>query len=302
MKFSIIIPTYNRAKFISNTIKDVISQTYYNWELIIIDDGSTDNTKKIVSNFLTDKRIKYIYQKNQERSAARNNGIKKANGDYICFIDSDEKLNPNHIQKISNGIKKNEFKVGVYHYDIGFLFPDSKNNYIRKGKDFGFPVNPNELTSTIIGVPQLCLPKSIMKEYYFNSKITIGEDVELLFRIIEKYPIFYIKGETTISEIEHENRSVNKSTNSCLKEQETFKLIFKRGHPGNKVSWKFKRKKWGTIYLRLCYYYFHKKNRKLIAKNAMLSLINDPFDKFNFKINILFHSIFRFSKIKKLFN
>lgn len=302
MKFSIIIPTYNREKYIINTIKSIISQTYTNWELIIIDDGSTDNTKEKITPFFKDNHIKYIYQKNSERSIARNNGIKIATGDYICFVDSDEKLNSNHLEKISNGIKKNNFKIGVYHYDIGFIYPEKINNYIRKGKNFNFPINPNKLISIIIGVPQLCIPKSIMKEFQFDSKISIGEDIELLFRITKKYPIFYIEGKTTIFEIEHENRSVNKSTNSCLKEQETFKLIFKKGHPGNKVSWKFKKKKWGTIYLRICYYYYHKKNRKLVAKNAMLSLINDPFDKFKFKTNILIKSIFHFSEIKKLLN
>lgn len=302
MKFSIIIPTYNREKYIINTIKNIISQTYTNWELLIIDDGSTDNTKEKINPFLKDNRIKYIYQKNSERSIARNNGIKTATGDYICFVDSDEKLNTNHLEKILNGIKKNNFKIGVYHYDIGFIYPEKKNNYIRKGKNFNYPINPDELISIIIGVPQLCIPKSIMKEFQFDSKISIGEDVELLFRITKKHPIFYIEGKTTIFEIEHEKRSVNKSTNSCLKEQETFKLIFKKGHPGNKVSWKFKRKKWGIIYLRTCYYYVHKKNRKLVTKNAMLSLINDPFDKFKFKTNILIKSIFHFSEIKKLLN
>ena len=72
MKFSIIIPTYNRAKFISNTIKDVISQTYYNWELIIIDDGSTDNTKQKIDPFLDDISNKLFFTKKQlERSVAK---------------------------------------------------------------------------------------------------------------------------------------------------------------------------------------------------------------------------------------
>ena len=74
--FSIIIPTYNRAHLISMAIDSVIAQTFENWELIIVDDGSTDNTKELVDNYCSiDKRIRYIYQENAERSAARNNGI-----------------------------------------------------------------------------------------------------------------------------------------------------------------------------------------------------------------------------------
>jgi glycosyltransferase involved in cell wall biosynthesis len=87
--FSIILPTYNRASFISKAIESVIDQLYNKWELIILDDGSTDNTKEIVLSF-NDDRIRYIYQENKERSAARNNGIRNAKGEYICFLDSDD--------------------------------------------------------------------------------------------------------------------------------------------------------------------------------------------------------------------
>ena len=71
--FSIIIPTFNRAHMIHLAIKSVFNQTYKNWELIIVDDGSTDNTKEIIDKYIEkDKRVKYLYQKNKERSAARN--------------------------------------------------------------------------------------------------------------------------------------------------------------------------------------------------------------------------------------
>ena len=90
--FSIIIPTYNREKFISIAIESVKNQLFQNWELIVIDDGSTDNTKNIVKHYLSDSRIKYVYQENQERSASRNNGVNIANGKWICFLDSDDKF------------------------------------------------------------------------------------------------------------------------------------------------------------------------------------------------------------------
>ena len=95
--FSIIVPTYNRAQNIKGAIESVLLQTYTSWELIIIDDGSTDHTKEVISKF-TDTRINYIYQKNQERSCARNNGIKVAKGQYICFLDSDDFYLANHLQ------------------------------------------------------------------------------------------------------------------------------------------------------------------------------------------------------------
>ena len=79
-------------------VDSVLNQTYKDWELIVVDDGSTDNTKEIVEEFVKiDKRIKYIFQENKERSAARNNGIKKAKGDWICFLDSDDIYHMNHL-------------------------------------------------------------------------------------------------------------------------------------------------------------------------------------------------------------
>ena len=87
MIFSIILPTFNRAHMIHEAIKSVFNQTYKNWELIIVDDGSTDKTKEVIDKYIEkDKRVRYLYQKNKERSAARNNGIKNAKGDCICFL------------------------------------------------------------------------------------------------------------------------------------------------------------------------------------------------------------------------
>jgi glycosyltransferase involved in cell wall biosynthesis len=84
--FSVVIPTFNRANMISGAIQSVLEQTFKDFELIVIDDGSTDQTAQIIGGF-NDERIKYNYQQNTERSQARNNGIKIARGRYICFLD-----------------------------------------------------------------------------------------------------------------------------------------------------------------------------------------------------------------------
>ena len=109
------MPTYNRSELISRAIDSVINQSYENWELIIIDDGSTDNTYETVNKFiLSEKRIKYFFQKNQERSAARNNGIRNSNGNWICFLDSDDIFHKTHLEKFSEEIKKTKFSKGLY--------------------------------------------------------------------------------------------------------------------------------------------------------------------------------------------
>jgi len=88
---SIIMPAWNAEKYIAESIESVIKQTYQNWELIIVDDGSTDKTAEIVNNFKSDQRIKYFYQPNEKQGKARNLGIKKSTGEYVAFLDADDK-------------------------------------------------------------------------------------------------------------------------------------------------------------------------------------------------------------------
>lgn len=97
---SIITPCYNGAKYISETIDAVISQTYENWEMLIVDDGSKDDSAKIIKSYEEkDGRIYYIYQQNAGSAAARNNGIHQANGQYIALLDADDLWYPRFLEK-----------------------------------------------------------------------------------------------------------------------------------------------------------------------------------------------------------
>lgn len=95
---SIIIPAYNAEKYIEETIQSVLKQTYLNWELIIIDDGSKDHTAEKIKPFLIDSRINYYHQLNGGVSKARNNGLSKAQGQYIALLDADDTWMPNNLE------------------------------------------------------------------------------------------------------------------------------------------------------------------------------------------------------------
>ena len=96
-KISVIIPLYNKESAIENTVSSVLKQTYKNFELIISDDGSTDNSSSIIKRMaLDDKRIKYFYKSNGGVSSARNYGLSKAVGDWVVFIDADDEMLPNN--------------------------------------------------------------------------------------------------------------------------------------------------------------------------------------------------------------
>lgn len=118
---SIIVPIFNSEKYIEAIIKQILKQTYENIELILVNDGSTDNSESIVESFLNDSRIKYISQTNGGPSKARNTGLKHVNGQYITFIDSDDSIAPDYIEKLYNGIIEFDSDICCCGYEyIGF--------------------------------------------------------------------------------------------------------------------------------------------------------------------------------------
>jgi len=165
MKFSIIIPTYNRANFIAKAINSVLNQSYENWELIIVDDGSSDNTKDVIEEFMSiDSRIKYLYQVNSERSKARNNGIKNSTGDFICFMDSDNLFEKNRLLELQKELKKKS-RPAVFYTSIDYV-KDGKSILVKKGVHFQNPINKNALIKQIIATPQLCISKIILWSFF----------------------------------------------------------------------------------------------------------------------------------------
>ncbi|MEE9372239.1 MAG: glycosyltransferase family 2 protein [Saprospiraceae bacterium] len=105
--FSIVIPTYNRAKLIKNTINNILNQTFQNFEIIIVDDGSTDNTSEVIQKeFDGNNKIKYFKKHNEERGKARNYGYVRAKGEYVVFFDSDDIMLPHNLEILYDGIKR----------------------------------------------------------------------------------------------------------------------------------------------------------------------------------------------------
>lgn len=110
--FSVIIPTYNRAHLLTETIDTVLQQTYPHFEVIVVDDGSTDDTKEVIeSRYGNDARVRYFYKQNEERGAARNFGLRQATGDYAVFFDSDDWMKPHYLDSLKSIIEK---QPGIY--------------------------------------------------------------------------------------------------------------------------------------------------------------------------------------------
>ncbi len=115
---SIIMPSYNTAKYIAKTIESVLAQTHKNWELIIVDDCSTDGTDEVLKKYLSDKRIEYL--KNSHNSGAavsRNRALREAKGKWIAFLDSDDLWMPEKLEKQIDFMEKNDYHFSYTNYE-----------------------------------------------------------------------------------------------------------------------------------------------------------------------------------------
>lgn len=123
--FSIIIPTFNRSHILSRAIESVLLQSFFDWELIIVDDGSNDSTDLVIQKFLNDPRIFYFFQTNRGVTSARNFGTSKAKGEFLIFLDSDDQLTINAISTFRKAILEHPDKSV---YTAGFIKKDQKGN------------------------------------------------------------------------------------------------------------------------------------------------------------------------------
>lgn len=202
INFSIILPTYNRCFVLWRAIQSIIAQTYPFWELIIVDDGSTDDTAKLVSQF-TDPRITYIrLKKNVGPAAARNAGLKKVKNDYIAYLDSDNEWYRDYLEVMANTFRRYPDKVLAF----------AKKNYrltIEGLKKGGATSLRDEWTNhrkyfdnkrlwqrkIIIDVNTLAHKKSILKKVgKWDEQLDFWEDFEFTLRVSKNFSdgIIYI--------------------------------------------------------------------------------------------------------------
>ncbi len=227
--FSIITPVYNRQELIIPTIESVINQSFADWELILVNDASTDNTKDVLDKYCqSDNRIKVIsHDVNKERGFARNNGIKNSNAEYICFLDSDDLFDVTHLQNFYNYIEKNKHPVALM-FSNTYLISDIHNSSNRTKKTAP-QYNHNSRFAYILhytfNPTRVCIHKDILNEYQFDPKIPGLEDLDLWLHIALKYPIFYLPEYTSMYLVHNESYSTG-DKNRFKKELKNFKYIF----------------------------------------------------------------------------
>lgn len=188
---SVIISIYNKQRFIGRCIESVLSQTYTDWELLLIDDGSTDASAERIQSYLADQRIRYIYKENGGVSSARNRGIKEAKGEWIIYIDADDYFLPEALQILYDTAVNNHVLISV-----GNFFLEKNDRRYTACYGHSRTVKDNFRSWYFM----TCFPRagavlfhaSVLKQHLFDEHLSRYEDAKSLFEIMRVYQLEYI--------------------------------------------------------------------------------------------------------------
>ena len=188
---SVIIPTHNRASLVNRAVRSVLDQTYVHFELIVVDDASTDNTQDVINSF-ADIRIVYVrHSENRGVSAARNTGIKAAQNKYISFLDDDDELLPAFLEKQVDAIKNSDGRVGVVYADLITEFDGVyRRSIIKKEGDIH-----KDVMRLMFDLPmQTLLIKASCFEVtgLFDEDFTTAEDIDMVIRLSRHFHFIHI--------------------------------------------------------------------------------------------------------------
>jgi len=224
---SVILAAYNRAEFLPQTVESILSQRFQNFELIVIDDGSTDETQRVLVPYAS--RIKYLYQQNRGPSAARNLGMRNARAEWLAFQDSDDLSLPNHLLTLHDYVRN--------HPDCGMVFANgsylegpahNRETIIPEAKSRRLMARGVQLEDlfdkSIVRLQAALMSKRCYQEVGgHDESLRISMDLDLAFRICSRHPIAYID-EVVFSYRKH---SGNISANQELRLIENIRVIEK---------------------------------------------------------------------------
>ena len=184
---SVVIPCYNHGRYLPVAIESVLNQTYSHVEIIVVDDGSTDNTKEVAHRY---EDVIYIWQKNRGLSASRNTGIKNATGKYVTFLDADDWLYPNALVNNLKYLQQDDriaFVSGAYDEVLEL------KNYVDECRNKISSNHYKELLhANYIGMISTVLFHSwVLEEFLFDETLKACEDYDLFLKITRKYPVLH---------------------------------------------------------------------------------------------------------------
>ena len=277
--FSVVIPTYNRAHSIANAIDSVLKQSFQDFEIIIVDDASTDHTKEIVAK-IDDNRVHYfLNSKNQERCVSRNIGIEKSKGEYICFLDSDDYHLPEHLEKLHTFIQSKQDKEAFFFTNAW----DETEEGVRSERncplveELETEVNLYKYFLRYTVNPQRwCVHRSIFEKVKFDPEVTICEDMDTSLRIVNAgFPVYQLNERTTVY-VAAADSFTHGDSEKWEKELFYLKRIFTKNELKGKLPSTEKRRLLSMCYFHLSNKYFTHRIRLKCIVCAMKSFLLYP--------------------------
>jgi glycosyltransferase involved in cell wall biosynthesis len=231
-KVSVIMPTYNRADLIGKTISSILRQGFKDYELIIIDDGSTDDTEKIINGY-SSPMIRYLKKRHAGPASARKYGLKRARGEYIAYCDDDCIYYPNHLQRLVSYLNQHP-KIGMAYSDGLVCVPNGKPLLI--GPDFDkrrLETLPFFMILNVMHRKE-CLGKAGL----FDENLWHGEDWDMWLRISDLYPVSHLAGITTQHICHLYMPTLNASKNKATAIERIIKQrVYKAAKEGNLLNY-----------------------------------------------------------------
>jgi len=271
--FSVVIPTYNRAHSIPKAIDSVLKQSFQDFEIIIVDDASTDHTKEVVAK-LNDNRIHYILNStNQERCVSRNIGISKAKGEYICFLDSDDYHLPDHLEKLHAFIQTKKDKVAFFFTNAWNETQEGerseRNCPLVSRASVNEKITLNLYTYFLrytVNPQRWCVHHSIFEKVQFDPEVTICEDMDTSLRIVNAGFLVYQLNERTTVYVAAADSFTHGDAQKWEKELFYLKRIFAKKELKGKLPVKETNR-----LLSMCY--FHLSNKYFTHRNRLKSIV-----------------------------
>ncbi|MBL7855231.1 MAG: glycosyltransferase family 2 protein [Cyclobacteriaceae bacterium] len=211
--FSVIIPSYNRAHFLQAALNDLARQTFSDFEIIVVDDGSTDSSREVVEG-VKDSRVRYVFQENKERGAARNHGLELARGQFVTFFDSDDSLMPSHLQSAFEFQRAN--KPLAFHNGYEIFSGSSRIKKVIVAPN----INQGLVTGNGLSCIGVFVDRSLMKAVRFREdRLLAGlEDWDAWLRVAARTPIL-VNPKVTGRLVQHPRRSVMRINPETISER-----------------------------------------------------------------------------------
>lgn len=193
---SVVVPSYNQAQWLPKTLDSILEQTYPFWETVVVDDGSTDDTWRVIEEYIKkDKRIRGIRKENGGISSALNTGIQNAKGDYFCWLSSDDLFYRNKLELQIKAYEQLDNSYGLVFGQFDFVDPNEKVTVTEQSKPFEDGLEfPQQLKYDIVDGCTVMIPMKIMRQLKgFNPQYKHAQDTEFWFRLAAKgYKFYYI--------------------------------------------------------------------------------------------------------------